>query len=156
MAAMSHWTRKTRQSMVVYKYTVAIKSGGRVFQSFFVVLGVVVIGIFLWDIRRRALKHTHAVQRAKEEISAKTHMTATISTFADGKANEVILGASEDCSLFFYYIIVNGVTMRQYILARSEEHTSELQSHSETSDAVFCLKKKKEHSPYLLATILPP
>src|SRR5213080_5546723 len=27
---------------------------------------------------------------------------------------------------------------------RSEEHTSELQSHSGISDAVFCLKKKRE------------
>ena len=27
--------------------------------------------------------------------------------------------------------------------SRSEEHTSELQSHSEISYAVFCLKKKK-------------
>src|SRR6056300_1695323 len=30
--------------------------------------------------------------------------------------------------------------------ARSEEHTSELQSHSEISYAVFCLKKKKQRS----------
>src|SRR6056300_646711 len=31
--------------------------------------------------------------------------------------------------------------------ARSEEHTSELQSHSEISYAVFCLKKKnKQHA----------
>src|SRR6056300_897566 len=29
-------------------------------------------------------------------------------------------------------------------LVRSEEHTSELQSHSEISYAVFCLKKKKQ------------
>src|SRR6056300_1134128 len=29
---------------------------------------------------------------------------------------------------------------------RSEEHTSELQSHSEISYAVFCLKKKKQNS----------
>src|SRR6056300_1620459 len=29
---------------------------------------------------------------------------------------------------------------------RSEEHTSELQSHSEISYAVFCLKKKKSNS----------
>src|SRR6056300_1866447 len=28
---------------------------------------------------------------------------------------------------------------------RSEEHTSELQSHSEISYAVFCLKKKKKN-----------
>src|SRR6056300_2102950 len=30
---------------------------------------------------------------------------------------------------------------------RSEEHTSELQSHSEISYAVFCLKKKKKKNP---------
>src|ERR1051326_580061 len=30
-------------------------------------------------------------------------------------------------------------------LHRSEEHTSELQSHSFISYAVFCLKKKKKH-----------
>src|SRR6056300_1785033 len=30
---------------------------------------------------------------------------------------------------------------------RSEEHTSELQSHSEISYAVFCLKKKKKKKP---------
>src|SRR5210317_2319130 len=29
-------------------------------------------------------------------------------------------------------------------MCRSEEHTSELQSHSEISYAVFCLKKKKK------------
>src|ERR1051326_9601889 len=29
---------------------------------------------------------------------------------------------------------------------RSEEHTSELQSHSFISYAVFCLKKKKKHT----------
>ena len=29
---------------------------------------------------------------------------------------------------------------------RSEEHTSELQSHSFISYAVFCLKKKKKHN----------
>src|SRR5210317_2362717 len=40
---------------------------------------------------------------------------------------------------------------------RSEEHTSELQSHSEISYAVFCLKKKnKTNKPYeIRATIAP-
>ena len=33
--------------------------------------------------------------------------------------------------------------------ARSEEHTSELQSHSFISDAVFFLKKKKTYNAYL-------
>src|SRR6056300_43611 len=31
--------------------------------------------------------------------------------------------------------------------SRSEEHTSELQSHSEISYAVFCLKKKNQRAP---------
>src|SRR3546814_3978880 len=34
------------------------------------------------------------------------------------------------------------------ILARSEEHTSELQSLMRISYAVFCLKKQKEHRVY--------
>src|SRR3546814_10257133 len=33
-------------------------------------------------------------------------------------------------------------------LARSEEHTSELQSLMRISYAVFCLKKKKHHTPH--------
>src|SRR3546814_4258376 len=36
-----------------------------------------------------------------------------------------------------------GGTMRAPLMARSEEHTSELQSLMRTSYAVFCLKKKK-------------
>ncbi len=41
---------------------------------------------------------------------------------------------------------------------RSEEHTSELQSHSFISYAVFCLKKKKTHTtphsaPYSAGTL---
>src|SRR3546814_10042210 len=37
-------------------------------------------------------------------------------------------------------------TMTMQALARSEEHTSELQSLMRISYAVFCLKKKKEHT----------
>ena len=33
--------------------------------------------------------------------------------------------------------------IKKYFIPRSEEHTSELQSHSFISYAVFCLKKKK-------------
>src|SRR3546814_1911127 len=36
-------------------------------------------------------------------------------------------------------------TARMKALARSEEHTSELQSLMRISYAVFCLKKKKQH-----------
>src|SRR3546814_7424940 len=34
----------------------------------------------------------------------------------------------------------------RYLAARSEEHTSELQSLMRISYAVFCLKKKKQHT----------
>src|SRR3546814_4649311 len=40
--------------------------------------------------------------------------------------------------------------------ARSEEHTSELQSLMRISYAVFCLKKKKKKSHNKQSTILPP
>src|SRR3546814_3895623 len=39
-------------------------------------------------------------------------------------------------------------------LVRSEEHTSELQSLMRISYAVFCLKKKKLHTPGPTATLL--
>src|SRR3546814_2955071 len=39
-----------------------------------------------------------------------------------------------------------GVTADQQMRARSEEHTSELQSLMRISYAVFCLKKKKHHT----------
>ena len=39
---------------------------------------------------------------------------------------------------------LNGILKQEYGLGRSEEHTSELQSHSFISYAVFCLKKKKK------------
>src|SRR5210317_2034829 len=45
--------------------------------------------------------------------------------------------------LFEYYADL-GIRIRY----RSEEHTSELQSHSEISYAVFCLKKKKSARRY--------
>src|SRR5210317_206810 len=39
--------------------------------------------------------------------------------------------------------------------SRSEEHTSELQSHSEISYAVFCLKKKKKQQDIRLGCTPP-
>src|SRR6056300_1784843 len=52
-----------------------------------------------------------------------------------------------------YYIRIRGMNNDTWYVSgfrqarkdpRSEEHTSELQSHSEISYAVFCLKKKKK------------
>ena len=40
-------------------------------------------------------------------------------------------------------VLASSFGVEDVALIRSEEHTSELQSHSEISYAVFCLKKKK-------------
>src|SRR3546814_8018607 len=42
--------------------------------------------------------------------------------------------------------LVHRVASRRVLPFRSEEHTSELQSLMRISYAVFCLKKKKEHT----------
>ena len=48
--------------------------------------------------------------------------------------------------LYFYGGRIYGIDKHgNEIKERSEEHTSELQSHSFISYAVFCLKKKKKH-----------
>ena len=41
---------------------------------------------------------------------------------------------------------MEGKNITQNHILRSEEHTSELQSHSFISYAVFCLKKKKTYN----------
>src|SRR5881296_1650142 len=67
------------------------------------------------------------------------------------------------CTLFPYTTLFRSLVAREPRLAarhdhhraprrghgRSEEHTSELQSHSNTSYAVFCLKKKKDEDVLL-------
>src|SRR5881296_4503588 len=61
------------------------------------------------------------------------------------------------CTLFPYTTLFRSLVQVGHHLARdehqgpdgterSEEHTSELQSHSNISYAVFCLKKKKNNS----------
>ena len=49
--------------------------------------------------------------------------------------NRNLNNADTDKALAYYYL-------GQVAMARSEEHTSELQSHLQISYAVFCLKKK--------------
>src|SRR3546814_7825008 len=49
-----------------------------------------------------------------------------------------------DSYLGFIHLVSIRLWMRQFVNARSEEHTSELQSLMRISYAVFCLKKKKK------------
>src|SRR3546814_5114026 len=45
------------------------------------------------------------------------------------------------------------VAAAQKLIARSEEHTSELQSLMRISYAVFCLKKKKQHDTHITSIV---
>ena len=59
---------------------------------------------------------------------------------------------ANDIELISRKILSDSKTTQTYaslceeILSRSEEHTSELQSHVRISYAVFCLKKKKKQN----------
>src|SRR3546814_7089856 len=44
---------------------------------------------------------------------------------------------------FYFDTLIHELDARKYLVNRSEEHTSELQSLMRISYAVFCLKKKK-------------
>src|SRR3546814_5940047 len=54
-----------------------------------------------------------------------------------------LLGSRANCTL---EPPVSTPTRRMHANARSEEHTSELQSLMRISYAVFCLKKKRQHN----------
>src|SRR3546814_3832201 len=63
---------------------------------------------------------------------------------ADLVVEAVVERLDVKCDLFKQ---LEGIVAPDCILARSEEHTSELQSLMRISYAVFCLKKKKTKTP---------
>ena len=95
-----------------------------------------------------------AYQKAQGEVGAALgKLLAITESYPDLKANQNFLELQAQLEGTENRInearrVFNNIT-------RSEEHTSELPSHSENSYAVFCLKKKtKNHQP--LTTSLPP
>src|ERR1051326_9380332 len=68
----------------------------------------------------------------------------------EGRLSFHVLCARDLLILFCRHGLVTSRTAKQarVIPNRSEEHTSELQSHSFISYAVFCLKKKNNNIPY--------
>src|SRR5210317_614365 len=73
------------------------------------------------------------------------------------KKNETVLtfhtsGSQQKIDLFSPRYGNQQLLPNWYRTIRSEEHTSELQSHSEISYAVFCLKKKKTEVSNVLSS----
>ena len=59
------------------------------------------------------------------------------------RLKDAVMAAEEDLNKALNGNKAAGTRVRKQMQERSEEHTSELQSHSFISYAVFCLKKKK-------------
>src|SRR3546814_5128157 len=63
-----------------------------------------------------------------------------------GPGEHIVLRTFDACALFVWRRFIDDSGQRGINCARSEEHTSELQSLMRISYAVFCLKKKKKTS----------
>lgn len=86
-------------------------------QSIAVLLVLLGLGILIFQMRRKHGTHEDAIRREKSDIATLTRMTATMSTFADGRRKETLLAASEDTRLFFCRLIVNGKVAARYTIA---------------------------------------
>src|SRR3546814_7325932 len=94
-------------------------------------LNQAVIAQALYDLRNGQLRRCKLMGFGEEELDALKH-PALISVLANANVSW--------CS-----VTVNREVLRRLLRqARSEEHTSELQSLMRISYAVFCLKKKKK------------
>lgn len=75
------------------------------------------VGFLVFEVRRKRKAHEDAIRNEKSDIATITRMTATMSTFADGRKKEALLAASEDTSLFFYRLIMDGKVVARYTIA---------------------------------------
>src|SRR3546814_4427675 len=84
------------------------------------------------------LGHRHHLFDALHHASLRLLVSHAV-TSASGKASSAAFTTGVD-------LTQSSVSARSFASARSEEHTSELQSLMRISYAVFCLKKKKIHT----------
>src|SRR3546814_2913746 len=67
----------------------------------------------------------------------------------EGERDQVLLGVTGSGKTFTAAQAIAELQRPALVLARSEEHTSELQSLMRISYAVFCLKQKKKEANYI-------
>ena len=84
------------------------------------------------------------VERALDELSAEQREAILLKVYHGFLFEEIAAILSVPVSTVKSRIYTGFELLRKSLAERSEEHTSELQSHSEISYAVFCLKKKKD------------
>src|SRR3546814_4052004 len=91
-----------------------------------------------------------SVRRTLEFVCerAGARLVATELPFPVRSAGEIVAAVTRALTPRTRLLLIDHVTS-----ARSEEHTSELQSLMRTSYAVFCLKKKKPHNGIIVHTL---
>lgn len=89
-------------------------------------LAIITLGMFIYDIQRRARTHFHAIWREKSKIATDTEMNATMGTFADGRKTTALIAVSESSALFYYRLFLNERIIRSYTLALPNINAIEL------------------------------
>lgn len=69
---------------------------------------------FFWDVKRRTMRHQHAVTTIKSRISTETSMTTHFAVFQQSTHDSVLLGASGPHDTFWYYKIYKDKTTDSY------------------------------------------
>src|SRR3546814_9904042 len=100
----------------------------RCLEYMFIMLNAARFGVGQQGIALSERAYQHALAYAQERVQGRA---------VEGSAGPVAIVRHPDVQRML-------LTMRGLTEARSEEHTSELQSLMRTSYAVFCLKKKKQ------------
>src|SRR3546814_4830690 len=107
---------------------------------------------------------THVAQYTARQFAraiVMPNLSPPVTTAEEGRAYRDRINAAVPAGLDFTPLIVAYLTDHSdpheiarghaegvFTAARSEEHTSELQSLMRISYAVFCLKKKRQHNKY--------
>lgn len=83
-------------------------------ETIFVLCCVLGVGIFFWDVKRKAMRHLSAVQNVKSKIATATKMTASFAAFSHGPKVTLLLASSGPYDLFLFHKIVDGTSVEQH------------------------------------------
>ena len=95
------------------------------------------------ELKELRIKHEWTQKEFKELLDKYNLMTKDIPPFIPDELGTVFI-FNDKIMKDMYETSTKAVNREKKLDTRSEEHTSELQSHSFISYAVFCLKKKKK------------
>lgn len=101
-------------------------------ETVFVLCCFLGVGIFFWDVRRKALRHQNAVQNVKSKIATATKMTASFAAFSHGPKATLLLASSGPYDLFLFNKIVGGKNIEQHQISLQKVLAVQLSINSTT------------------------